>query len=273
MFDRLLDIAYHDGESRRIVKLGIPLTLSAFAGSVFETITVVLVAQYLGTKDLTAYVVNDLLVGLSDTFITGVQQSLNTVCSHAVGMGDYKLAGQYVQISSVTYILFATPLLGMWCFLIDDVMIWMGLGEEVAMISLRYTRVVVFHYAMEGFSEGIFTLLDITGHEVFGTTIDLIEGISELGLVWLRLSTGNNLELADLGYIHLASAAFWYVVTIVIVLYKGWLDEFLPGILKTNALKVSLCYMCCMCPVCWLLNIVGCKWGQCFVCVFILWVS
>jgi len=235
--DNLLDIAYHDGESRRIVKLGVPLTFSSIAGAIFSTITVALVAQYLGTNDLTAYVVNDLLVGLSDTFITGVQQSLNTVCSHAVGMDDFKLAGQYVQISSVLYILFATPFLGMWCFVIDDVVLWMGLGEEVAAISLRYTRVVVFHYAMEGFSEGIFTLLDITGHEVFGTIIDLIEGVSELAIVWWQLASRDNLELADLGWIHLLSAAFWYLVTIVIVFYKGWLSRFTGGMLRTNALK------------------------------------
>ena len=46
--NKLLDIAYHDGESRRIVRLGIPLTASEFLDTVFETITVALVAQATG---------------------------------------------------------------------------------------------------------------------------------------------------------------------------------------------------------------------------------
>ena len=182
-----------------------------------------------------------MLLGLSDTFITGIQDSLNTVCSHAVGMGDNHLAGQYVQIASVTYVLFAVPFLGMWCFLIEDAMLLLGLGPEVARISLAYTRVVVFHYAIEGVSEGIFSILDVTGHEVFGTCMDMIEGVVELVVVWYFLATGDGLELADLGLIHLCSASFFYVATIGIVLYKGWLKEFMPGMVGSLALRVSFC--------------------------------
>jgi len=74
-----------------------------------------------------------------------------------------------VQITAIAYILLATPFLGMWCFGIDDVMIWMGMGEEVARIPLEYTRIVVFHNLIDGFTEGVDSLLDLTGHEWYGT--------------------------------------------------------------------------------------------------------
>lgn len=97
----LVRIANPDRETQRLLKLGIPLTLAAVFESLFDAICVALISQYLGVQALTAYVVAETMLGLSDIFIGGVSDTLNTLCSHAIGAANYDLAG----VSSFSIIL------------------------------------------------------------------------------------------------------------------------------------------------------------------------
>ncbi len=115
-YDFIAYVANWDEENKAIFKLAAPLTVSSLSYAIFDAISTALISRYLGSEVLSAYIVTNLLIGLSDTFINGVGDALGAVCSHAIGMGNYKLAGQYVQIGAIVYGVFAIPCMGIWWF-------------------------------------------------------------------------------------------------------------------------------------------------------------
>ena len=127
----LVYMATWDFETKEIVKLAAPLIVSSLTYEVFDAISTALISIYLGTEALQAYIVANLLIGLSDTFIDGVGYALNTVCSHAIGVDNHKLAGQYVQIAGVIYGIFAIPSMGVWWVFMGDCIRLFGMSEAV----------------------------------------------------------------------------------------------------------------------------------------------
>ncbi len=91
--NNLIRIANPDKETQRLLKLGVPLTIGAIFESLFEAICIILISRYLGVQALSAFVVAETMIGLSDTFIGGVGETLETLCSHAIGAQNYYLAG------------------------------------------------------------------------------------------------------------------------------------------------------------------------------------
>ncbi len=89
----LVRIANPDRETKRLLKLGIPLTTAAIFESLFDAVGVALISRYLGVNALSAYVVAETMLGLSDIFVGGLGETLDTLCSHAIGAANYDLAG------------------------------------------------------------------------------------------------------------------------------------------------------------------------------------
>ncbi len=87
-------IVKYDKESKRILRLAGPFVMSEVSQVLFWALTTLLVSRYTDVDQLSAYIVTDLLVGTSETLIKGFLETLETVCSHAVGYGNNKLAGQ-----------------------------------------------------------------------------------------------------------------------------------------------------------------------------------
>jgi len=216
--------------------LGVPFTLSEISEALFDSVTVAIISRYIGTDSLTAFVVVQLLIGMTDELVNGILAAEGTVCSHAIGGGMNYLAGQYVQIAMVIYILFNIPLMAMWVFSIDKVILFLGLSQNVARIGLEYTRVAVFHYLMEGVAESYCVLLDITDHETFGLIVDITEGITDVAVVW-AVAAFYPIDLVTVGFIHLVVAVFFFIFTLVSALCKGWLSAFWGGMLGSFALK------------------------------------
>lgn len=236
--NELVIIANPDRETKRIVALGAPLTLSAVAESLFDAIQVALVSNYLGVDALSAYVVANLLIGLSETFIGGVADALNTVCSHAIGAENYDLAGQYVQIASVVYVAAAVPIMGIWWFLMDDCLRLFGLNDNVIAIGAEYSKIAMFTYIVEGVFEAYTALLDISGYALQATIFDILTGALDCILLWVLLSTIDNFNLFWVGVTSLCVTVFCFVLFTVIAVLCGWLDPFWNGMIKTFALSV-----------------------------------
>ena len=55
---------------------------------VAETVRIALIGRLLGTTILSAYIVVDLVVGVTTEFMRGFQDALITLCSQALGGGE-----------------------------------------------------------------------------------------------------------------------------------------------------------------------------------------
>lgn len=234
---KLNEIARLDNESRAILKLGIPLTLSEVSEASFYAVSVALISRNLGVDALSAYVVTNLLIGLSDTFISGVGYALNTLCSHAIGCGNDTLAGQYAQIAMILYACCSVPLLGMWMFLIEDCLRLFGFHKNVVKIGAEYTNVVVFHYLIAGVFGTFRSLLDVSGHALHATIMDISSHLAELVVLAVLLRTTDWMSLY---YVGLIQALVKLVCTggfLLFAFFRGWLKPFHEGLFQTFGLR------------------------------------
>lgn len=237
-FNALVKIANPDKETKRLLALGVPFTLASVIGSFFDAVAVALVSNYLGVHALSAYVVTNLLVGLSDVFINGVSASLNTVCSHAIGAENYNLAGQYVQIAMTVYCALGVPIMGVWWFVMEDCLRLFGLNEEVVAIGGQYSKIVIFHYMFSGLFDSYTALLDISGYALPATLFDIIAGAAEAVVIWSLLAFQEGMTLKWVGVAHLVTGVTCFIFFTLIAVCRGWLDPFWDGLFKTFAIKV-----------------------------------
>lgn len=228
-----------DNETKRILKLGGPFTVSTVSEAVFDAIIVALISKYLGVEALSAAIVTHLLIGLTDTFVKGVADALNTLCSHAIGTENYNLAGEYVQIAMVTYISISLPVSAAWWFFMDDAIRLFGMNERVVMIGTGYAKVLLADYLTKGMFDVFLALLDVTGYESQATVVVLVEGITSVLSLWALLYFVETMDLFWVGIAELGVSLFIYVMFGIFVVYRGWLDPFWHGMTKTFALKNS----------------------------------
>ena len=226
-----------DKETKAIMVLGGPFTVAAASYAFFDAMALALISNYLGVNELSAYVLVNLFIGLTDQFIKGIANSLNIVCSHAVGADNHYLAGQYVQIAMVVYVLCAIPILACWWFFMGNLIRLFGMNEDVIAIGGGYAKVVVFDYIVAGLFDGISTLLDVSGYAFIGTVMDVVAGAMDTICIWLLLVYVKEMSLFWVGAAHLGSSLIFYTIFGAVAVFRGWLDPFWSGLTKTFALK------------------------------------
>ena len=235
--DHVIDIAQPDNETRRIMKLGIPFTLAVVMESVFENVELALVGNFIGTDELAAYAMADLLMGTTDEFIGGLYDAAMTVCPHAIGAGNNFLCGQYLQITCIIYLCAQIPSLAIWWYYISPAIQWFGLPKEVGDIAETYIRVAMFGDIIEELGEIYHGLLEITDHEAFSATIGIVEGLVDVTIITYMLFF-YDLTLVEIAYINMVISAIFFIITIIISVRFGWISAYSDGMFRTFALKV-----------------------------------
>ena len=233
----MLAIVKCDRETNRLMVLVGPFTVDAVSGAFFGAVTLAIVSHYLGVDALSAFVIVNLLIGMTDTFVGGVADSLNTVCSHAIGAENYSLAGQYVQIAMVLYILCSVPIVACWWFLMDDCIRLFGMDAHVVAMGADYAKVVIFDYVAGGLFDEFIALLDVSGYALPATMFDVLGGAIDMMSVWLLLMYVEEMNLFWVGVAQLGTSVVLYIIFGTFAVYKGWLDPFWSGMTKTFALK------------------------------------
>jgi len=233
----MLAIIKCDRETNRLMVLGGPFTVAAVSEAFFDAVTLAVVSNYLGVDALSAFVIVNLMIGITDTFIKGVADALNTVCSHAIGAENYALAGQYVQIAMVLYILCSVPIVVCWWFLMDDCIRLFGMDAHVVAMGADYAKVLIFDYVAVGLFDTFTALLDVSGYAFPATVFDVLAGTIDMISVWLLLVYVEEMNLFWVGVTQLGTSVVLYLIFGSFAVYRGWLDPFWSGMTKTFALK------------------------------------
>ena len=233
--DKVVSLAEPDNEIKRIIRLAIPFTLSTVSEAFFDAVIVAVLSRFLGTNAVTAYVLVELLLGLSDELIGGIIDAEGTICAHAFGAGNNFLAGQYVQISLLFYVIVSIPFLLMWAYVMGDTLRILGFNEDIQTIGAEYTRVVIFNYLIDGVAEAFGALLDITGHEYFGLFLDIVHNVVNLGAVLALVILVPDARLVTVGFIQLVIGAAFLVIMLSWAIFKGWYSAFWGGMLGSFA--------------------------------------
>jgi len=228
-FDRIIALSEWDFEMRRIMRLTLPFATQALFTAVLDVLTVSIISHFVGTKEVSAYVVVKMLISLSNEFVGGFWNALSPLCSQAVGTKQNKLCGEYLQMAMILYTVFSVPFMLFWWFKIEDCVLWFGFDNETASIGQEFGRVLIFSQLVAGIAEVLHGLLDVIGLENYSTIISISEDILNFLLVLLAcLFTAP--ELYQIGLIHFGMGVFFLTLNVWIIHYKGWFSPYLEGL-------------------------------------------
>jgi MatE len=226
-----------DVEMKRLFKLSIPFALQAVSTGVLDTLTVAVVSKLLGTSAVSAFVIVRLLIELPARFVGGFHEAMWTNCSHAIGNGKQRLCGKYTQISTVLYLVSYTPFAVIWAFLLDDTIRWFGFDEEVILMGTQYGYILIVYHFMAGISESVHGLLDVAGCENFSTVVHSAEEVVTFAVILVWALVGKP-ALYMIGLVQLGMQIAFLILTILIILRKGWFRPYLGGMLSSCAILV-----------------------------------
>lgn len=240
--DALISVAEPDIEMKRIISLGLPLTLGAMSDALLRAITIAFISHYSGTDSMIAFVIVNLLIGFTDELVGAVADAEHSLCSNALITGQLYLAGQYVQISTVLLTVLAVPLLAIWTLNMENIVYWLVDSDYAALVSKDYTKIIVFHHFLRSLSRIFTVLFQLTGNEKFETTFGLIETIIAAIVISAFVSTNSNATLTMVAWIQLTIGATFFTWKLAYAIYNAWFRVFRRGMLSF-ALMVRYCHL------------------------------
>lgn len=234
--DSYLDIVSYDDETRRILRLAVPFTASALVETVLGLVELAIVGFYLGTEAMVAFVLVDIIVGISSEFVGGFIESVSSLTSLASGAGNNRLCGEYLQISTGFYFLFQIPFVFVWSFAVEPIVLLMGFDEYTSSIAKDFGRVAIFVDIVGGISEGFYDFLEVIDHEAFANIMGCIEACVETGLIAL-FAIKTSADLVIIGLVMIVNVCFFLLLNIAIAVNKGWLKAFESGLIGRCAFR------------------------------------
>ena len=236
-FNELVTLFEVDKELKRLVQLATPFTASAFLLGLNHNIYWVLISRYLGTIDLAAATMVEIFQGITGAFLGGIILGQISITSHALGMGECYVVGQYVQQAQILFTICFIPAYISWGFLVYPLTLKIGLSEEVATIAQSYIRVEMINNWMAWLLYSIYGIYEVTDHEVFASISKIMtEYIFLVGVV-LAFNFIQDASLVTLAYVHILVHFFSIVWAVLYPLHKGWLHIFIPGWLCNFSLR------------------------------------
>mmetsp|Transcript_6080 Transcript_6080/g.10279 ORF Transcript_6080/g.10279 Transcript_6080/m.10279 type:complete len:729 (+) Transcript_6080:45-2231(+) len=225
-----------DHETKRILGLAIPFTVSAVIYTVCDLVIVGFVSQYLGTDAMVAYTMVGLTTGITGGFLGGFVGPLSSLGSCAYGAGNHFLLGQYLQLACVIYTLFQIPMFFVWGAYIGDVLLLFGFNDNVAEIASRYVWLSMTMDVISGIDWVLYEFLEVSEKEVYANVIACIGAVLELPVVWAALHYYDS-TLLFLGLVFLATQIVFMLLNICICVRMGWLEKYEDGIFHSLAFR------------------------------------
>lgn len=235
-FDRIVALAEYDFEMRKIMKLTLPFASQALFTGLLGVLEVAIVGKQMGTAELSAYVIVDMLVNLTNEVVGGFWNALTTLCCQAYGAKQNKLIGQYVQMSLILYISFSIPFMILWWTNTYGAFIWLGFDEATAEIGQNFANIYVFSALLEGISETIHGLLDVIGLENYSTVMGISEDILSFVFV-LNITMFAQPKLWHIGMVHISVGMLFMALNLGIIWCKGWFKPYMSGMIGSFSLR------------------------------------
>lgn len=218
------------------MKLTLPFATQAIFTGLMEVMSMAVIGKLIGTKALAAYTVVDMLVCLSNEFVGGFWNALTTLCSQAVGAKQFNLAGQYLQMSLLLYVLFSIPFMAIWWIYTGDIMVWFGFDDETAEMGHDFAKVYIFAALVEGIGETVHGLLDVIDLENYSTVIGVSEEVIDF-VVLFQTAFFFTPDLYHVGFIQLGVGILFLCLNVWFISFKGWFKPYSKGFFGSFSLK------------------------------------
>ena len=236
--DYLYKIIQFDDETRRILRLCVPMICSANARHASALLTVALISHHLGTDEMLAYSMVYTILGITTSFLLGWIETIDSVASMAYGAGNYELTGRYVRTSCLCYVLSVIPTLFFWEGTLGRIMRLLGFDEGVSNLAHGIALVHMAYDAVDGLSTGVEKFLAVIEREAYSNAVSCLRCVAGVALSALTLTRGWTTSLNGLCVAMLLNSTLFLVICDVLIPLKlGWLTKYESGLFGTNLLR------------------------------------
>jgi len=205
-----------DHGSRRIVAYTVPFTCTSVSEALCNSTVLGLLGYYVGTEALTAYALLELLLEILQSLLVGPMEGLPTVAAQAVGAKNLTLAGQYVQLSMMLYILVGIPLFVVFGTFTSWLLLTLQwASEEVAHHAQQLVVSLIISKALSAMAQAFSELYNVLDAEIMVGIIEVATCFSVVVGMSL-LAIGDELTLDRTGYI-LIGAELWHVLIYICI--------------------------------------------------------
>lgn len=224
-----------DEETRSILRLVAPYTLARVSNQFFSNCVLVLVAHFLGTREVAAYALVHILMDLTNQILMGPIYACITLCSHALGADNYLLVGQYMQLALGLYVGWNVPAIYYWWSYMRQTILWLRWGDEAtAQLAETFLRSIWLSTVINGVTQSMTILWNITEHALASSFLEISRnGSTVLVLFWLfwnQPTQDSTLQLVGMVY-SIVSLVF-FAIAVGVSNYKGWIQPFAQGLCK-----------------------------------------
>jgi len=243
-YDDAMKMLRYDNESIRIVKLCKPFWIDAAVSSVCDILNASMIGRGLGVDALAIYYVVEVPTTFTYTIISAVLETVSTLGGQSIGVGSYKLTGQYCQISIVLYTILYIPHAILWILYLKPTLRWFApdLDENIIEEGYKYFIVGLVSGYIEAFSWVLHTLLEVTDHAGYGTKSGCAHNIISVIAFYLYLkinpeAKGDGTSLVSVSIMWFVLSIVFLIIDLVVVKKKRWFDDFWKGMLRSVAIK------------------------------------
>ena len=235
--DTLHAVLRLDTESRAIAAVAVPATIENMFGIVLDAIQIAVISKFIGWEALTVYGVVDLALSFTSILGYGISGAEEVLVSQAIGSGNYYKAGATTQLSVVLYLLVAIPSYVFWGIFIDDLVLYLGLGENIAQMAMAYMPIMALHsFIYSGFSSTLGDLMRIDGKTWQISIIDAVFTGLHAGAVVICIVV-YNFNLVQVAWLELISSTIYGLFMFGFCSITGWLKPFKKGLYDLRGIR------------------------------------
>ena len=235
--DTLRAVLRLDTESRAIALVAVPATIENMFGTVLDAVQIGIISKFIGWEALTVYGVVDLALSLTSIIGYGISGAEEVLVSQSIGSGNYYQAGATTQLSVVLYLLVSIPSYVFWGIFIDDLVLYLGLGEEIAQMAKAYMPIMALHSCIyNGFSSTLGGLLRIDGKTLQMSIIDAVFTGLHAGAVVICI-VKYDFKLVQVAWLELISSTIYGLFMFGFCSIQGWLNPFKKGLYDLRGIR------------------------------------
>lgn len=160
-----------------------------------------------------------------------------TLCTHAIGAGNYFLAGQYAQLTQIAFVLTAfVPLVIMASFMYQF-LVWLDVSNEVATLGGRYASAQVVALLICGLHDTQVQFLSAIDPSIYSNAMEILMNAAYTAGIAAYLYSYENPTLVNLAWLKCCVAFLFIPINLMFLSLRGWLALCWVGMFRSNALN------------------------------------
>lgn len=240
----ILDLADPDFEFKRLMALALPSTISAIADPLFRIALVAIITRYVDTESMVAYLLVMLFLRLSMDEISGaISDAQSSFLQFYLVDNDeesFYQAGRVIQLSIFTQVLVGVPVLVVWYFFMDNVVLWLIDDAPIAELASDYTRVIMIDYVVKAASRSFMLPYYLTSQAQFEAKIDLVAVVLCFAAILIIEAKYDNADLIDIAWVQVTIGILRTAAKVAFVLSRGYHIPYKQGLFRAFSLTVRL---------------------------------